>query len=298
MGQRDLPPLAAVRVFEAAARHLSFTRAAEELGMTQAAVSYQIKVLEERVGSPLFLRLTRALELTQAGRSLAPAASEALELIASAFATARASTRGVLSISVVPTVAAHWLAPRIGSFQLRHPDVAVRIDATRQLADFTRDDVDVAIRSDSDGDWPGLLAHRLMPIDFTPMLSPKLADRLGMPKAPADLLKFPIIDPDDPWWLTWFAAYGIADYDPGSRPIVRMGDQHLEARAAIGGQGVAILTPAFYSTELESGLLVQPFGAALEGRSYWLCYAEARRNVPKIRAFREWMLAELETPAV
>jgi LysR family transcriptional regulator, glycine cleavage system transcriptional activator len=294
MGQRDLPPLAAIRVFEAAARHLSFTRAAEELGMTQAAVSYQVKVLEERVGAPLFLRLSRAVELTPAGRALAPAASEALERLASAFAAARKDTGGVLSLSVVPTFAAHWLAPRVGGFQLKYPEIAVRITATREVADFTRDDVDVAIRG-GDGEWPGLVAHRLITIYFAPMLSPKLAARLGAPRQPADLLTFPLIGSDDPWWSAWFAAHGIDDYTPAGRPVTHMGDQHLEARAAIGGQGVAILTPAFYTAEVESGLLMQPFGEAREeGHSYWLCYPQARRNVPKIKAFREWVLAELE----
>ncbi len=293
MGQRDLPPLAAVRAFEAAARHLSFTRAAEELGMTQAAVSYQIKVLEERLGTPLFLRLTRAVALTPTGRLLAPAASDALDRLASAFAAARQDTGGVLSMSVVPTFAAHWLAPRIGSFQIRNPAIAVRITATRAVADFTRDDVDLAIRSGA-GDWPGLVAHRLIPIDFAPMLSPRLAAPRALGQ-PADLLKLPLIAPDDPWWPAWFAVHGIDDYTPAGRPITHMGDQHLEARAAIGGQGVAILTPAFYTAEVESGLLVQPFESAREeGRSYWLCYPEGRRNVPKIRAFRDWILAELE----
>jgi LysR family glycine cleavage system transcriptional activator len=293
MNLRDLPPLAAVRVFEAAARHLSFTRAAEELGMTQAAVSYQVKVLEERVGTPLFLRLSRAVELTPAGRLLAPATSDALERLASAFAAARKDTGGVLSISAVPTFAANWLAPRIGGFQLKHPGIAVRVDATREVAEFAREDVDVAIRS-GEGTWPGLISHRLITKDFTPMLSPALAKRLGMPAAPADLLKFPLIAPDDPWWAAWFTAHGIDDYEPGSRPIARMGDQHLEGRAAISGQGVAILTPAFYTMELDVGLLLQPFGTATESGAYWLCYPEARRNVPKIRAFREWILAELE----
>jgi LysR family glycine cleavage system transcriptional activator len=238
--------------------------------MTQAAVSYQVKVLEERLGAPLFLRLPRAVELTPAGRALAPAASEALERLASAFAAARKDTGGVLSL------------------------IAVRITATREVADFTRDDVDVAIRG-GDGAWPGLVAHRLITIDFAPMLSPKLAARLGAPTRPADLLTFPLIGSDDPWWAAWFAAHGIDDYTPAGRPVMHMGDQHLEARAAIGGQGVAILTPAFYTAEVESGLLMQPFGAAREeGHSYWLCYSEARRNVPKIKAFREWVLAELD----
>ena len=293
MSVRDLPPLAAIRVFEAAARHLSFTRAAEELGMTQAAVSYQIKVLEERLGTPLFLRLARAVALTPTGRLLAPATSEALDLLATTFAAARKDTGGVLSVSIVPTFAMQWLAPRIGGFQLKHPDIAVRITATREIADFARDDVDVAFRS-GNGKWPGLHAHKLLDVDFSPMLGPRLADQLGMPTAPADLLDFPLIDPGDPWWTTWFAAHGIDNYDPGTRPSLRMGDQHLEARAAMSGQGVAILTPAFYAMELESGALLQPFGTVAEDRAYWLCYPEAHRNVPKIRAFRDWVLAELE----
>jgi len=292
MGLRDLPPLAAVRVFEAAARRLSFTQAAEELGMTQAAVSYQIKVLEERLGAPLFLRRPRAVELTPAGHLLAPAASEALETLAAAFSAARGNLGGILSISVLPTFAAHWLAPRIGEFQMAHPDIAVRITATRQIVEFGRDNFDLSIRA-GDGNWAGIRAHRLMEVDFTPMFSPRLAERLGAPKTPEDLLNFPLIDPGDDWWPLWFAEHGIA-YDPPTQPDSQMGDQHLAARAAIGGQGLAILSPGFYTMEIETGLLLQPFDTVAEARSYWLCYSENRRNVPKIRAFRDWILGALE----
>ncbi|MCE7026380.1 transcriptional regulator GcvA [Jiella avicenniae] len=295
MRHRDLPPLAAIRVFEAAARHLSFTKAADELGMTQAAVSYQIKLLEERLGAPLFLRRTRAVELTAPGRLLAPATSEALDQLAAAFSAARADAGGVLSISVLPTFAAHWLAPRIGRFQMKHPDIAVRTKATRDVANFSRDDVDVAIRSGR-GDWPGLDVHPLFPVDFSPMYSPKLIGRSGPIDDPADLLRVLLIDPGDRWWKLWFDAMGVAGFEPRGHPDARMGDQHLEARAAIGGYGVAILTPAFYREEIAAGLLVQPFPAISEpGQYYFLTYPTARRNVPKIRAFRDWFLEELQS---
>ena len=295
MRHRDLPPLASVRVFEAAARHLSFTRAANELGMTQAAVSYQIKLLEERLGAPLFLRRTRAVELTATGRLLAPATSEALDQLAAAFSAARTDAGGILSISVLPTFAAHWLAPRIGRFQMKHPDIAVRTKATREIANFSRDDVDVAVRSGL-GDWPGLEVHPLFPVDFTPMCSPKLIRRHGPINAPADLLRLLLIDPGDRWWGLWFEAMGVGGFQPGGHPDARMGDQHLEARAAIGGYGVAILTPAFYREEIAAGLLVQPFPAICEpGQFYFLAYPTTRRHVAKIRAFRDWFLDELRS---
>ncbi|MEF2070763.1 transcriptional regulator GcvA [Consotaella aegiceratis] len=294
MEHRDLPPLAAVRVFEAAARHLSFTKAAAELGMTQAAVSYQIKLLEERVGAPLFLRKPRSVSLTPSGQMLAPATTDALDLIASSYAAVRGSIATVLSITVLATFAANWLAPRIGSFQMKHPDIAVRFDTTNEMLDFARHDVDVALRSGSGG-WPGLVGHRLLPVDFAPMLSPRLLERFGPLREPADLLRFPLIAPRDPWWAVWFERAGVTNYDPEKHPNSFLGTQYLESRAAIGGLGVAILSSVFYQQEVADGLLQQPFDlVADEGRSYWLCYAENRRNVPKIRAFRDWILAEME----
>ena len=293
MSRRDLPPLPALRAFEAAARQLSFTRAAQELGMTQAAISYQIRLLEERLGAPLFLRRPRAVELTPAGRLLGAAATDALDRLAAAYSAAGSDAGGVLAISVLPTFAAHWLAPRIGRFQMKHPDIAVRTSATREVADFGRDDVDVAIRSGR-GDWPGLAVRPLFPVAFTPMLSPKVVARSGPVETPADILRLLLIDPGDRWWPLWFEAMGVSGFDPGAHPDSRMGDQHLEARAAMGGHGVAILTPAFYREEIEAGLLLQPFPAVSEeGQYYFLVYPEARRNVAKIRAFREWFDEEL-----
>lgn len=294
MATLSLPPILAIRAFEAAARHLSFTKAAEELGMTQAAVSYQIKLLEERVGAPLFLRLPRKVALTREGEGLAPAVMEAFDLLRAAFARARESAEGILCISVVQTFATHWLAPRLGAFQLAHPTLAVRLDVSQRLVDFTREEVDVAIRS-GDGKWPGLAAQHLMAADFTPMLSPALAAREGGLARPADLLRLPLLDARDPWWAQWFAAAGVTAAGLDTRPDLRLGAQHLDASAAMAGQGVALLTPAFFRDELLTGRLVQPFDlVCTDGHAYWLVYPEVRRNTPKIRAFRDWVLAGLE----
>jgi len=292
-----LPPLAAVRAFEAAARHLSFTRAGEELGMTQAAVSYQIKLLEDRLGAPLFLRQPRQVVLTELGRSLAPAVGEAFELLRAAFAAARSGAQNTLTISSNPTFATQWLAPRLGSFQLAQPTLAVRLDSSTDVRDFAREEIDVSIRTGS-GHWPGTAAHRLIKATFTPMLSPKLAESIGGIREPADLLKLPIIDPGDPWWPLWFKAAGIAEPSLGGRPRSQMGTQTLEATAAMAGNGVAILTPAFYQAELTAGRLIQPFDlVGYDGHAYWLVYPEARRNAPKIRAFRNWLLSTLPEEA-
>ena len=289
---RKLPPLTALRAFEAAARHGSFTRAAGELGMTQAAVSYQIKVLEDRIGGPLFLRRPREVVLTEAGRRLAPPLTGAFEMMAAAFAEAAGSHDDRLSISTVPTFATNWLAPRLGAFQLANPDLAVRLETADKYVVFGRDEVDVAIRVGG-GTWEGLAAHKLMPVTFTPMLSPELVERVGGINEPADLLKLAVIGPDDPWWPQWLATAGLPPGSLDSRPKSHLGTQVNEARAAIAGQGVALLTPAFFSMELESGRLVRPFDiVCTDDDAIWLVYPHGRRNVPKIAAFRNWLLGE------
>lgn len=291
----QLPPLAAIRVFEAAARHLSFTRAAAELGMTQAAVSYQIKILEERVGAPLFLRQPKQVELTDAGRRLAPAVSEAFALIGEAWAGVRGGAEGLLTVSTLLTFASNWLAQHLGSFQIAHPKLAVRLDTSNRVVDFSREDIDVAIRSGS-GNWPGMETHMLFRADFTPVLSPKLAASIGGVENPSDLLKLPILDPGDVWWRDWFRAAGLPVEELAKRPGTSLGAQAYEANAAIAGQGVAIVTRALFQAELADGRLVQPFDlVGDDGHAYWLVYPEARRNVPKIKAFREWLLAEVRT---
>ena len=291
-----LPPLQAIRVFEAVARHLSFTKAAQELGMTQAAASYQIKVLEERIGAPLFLRRPKQIELTEPGQRLAPAVSEAFAILGQAYAAARGGADGLLCVTTVLTFASNWLAQHLGAFQLAHPALAVRLDTSSRLTDFAREDVDLAIRSGG-GKWPGLEAHKLLDADFTPMLSPKLAASIGGVNEPADLLRLPILDPGDIWWSQWFEAAGVTGHDLAKRPGSSMGAQAYEANAAMAGHGVAILTRALFKNEIADGRLVQPFDlVGDDGHAYWLVYPTARRNVPKIRAFRDWILAEIACP--
>ncbi|HZH27240.1 MAG TPA: transcriptional regulator GcvA [Azospirillaceae bacterium] len=288
-----LPPLAAVRVFEAAARLGSFTRAAGELGMTQAAVSYQIKILEERVGGPLFRRLPRQVVLTELGQRLAPAVTDALDTLRTAFAGARSDAGTILTISTTHAFASNWLAPRLGRFQLAHPGLALRLAASSTLVDFGREEVDVGIRA-GHGDWPGLEAHRMFPVECTPLCSPDLLKRLGGLSKPTDLLNAPLLTPSDPWWRLWFKHAGVDTTELEAMPGLRIGNQQIEGMAALAGQGVAILSPALWSEELAHGRLVQPFDiVAGEGRSYWLVYPRAYRNTPKIRVFREWLLTEV-----
>ncbi|MBB3452082.1 LysR family glycine cleavage system transcriptional activator [Rhizobium sp. BK313] len=289
-------PLNALRVFEAAARHGSFTRAGTELGMTQTAVSYQIKLLEENVGEPLFLRRPRQIELTEAGARLAPKVSEAFSMLHEAMASVSGGAESTLLIHSTPTFASQWLARHLGSFQLQHPNVAVRLATSDALIDFSREPSDIAIRNGR-GTWPGLRAHLLMKMNFTPMLSPELAASIGGVHTPADLLKLRIIDAGDPWWAQWFEAAGVPDPGLQGRPKSRLGAQSFEASAAIAGQGVAVLTPEFYADDLAAGRLIQPFDILCnDGSNYWLAYPENRRHTPRIRAFRNWILGEFGMP--
>ncbi|QRM56366.1 LysR substrate-binding domain-containing protein [Sinorhizobium sp. BG8] len=285
-------PLNALRVFEAVARLGSFTKAGEELGMTQTAVSYQIKLLEENIGEPLFLRLPRQIALTDKGERLAPKVTQGFSLLAEAMAAVREEVEEMLHIHSTPTFAQQWMTRTLGSFQLKHPKIAVRLSTSQAVIDFNQEPADVAIRWGK-GDWPGLVSHRVMRLDFTPMLSPKLAEEVGGIHEPADLLKLPIISARDPWWRQWFAAAGIDDPKLERFPANELGTQTFDAGVAMAGQGVAILNPDHFRDDVAGGRLYQPFDITCnDGRDYWLAYPEARRNVPKIRAFRDWMLAE------
>jgi LysR family transcriptional regulator, glycine cleavage system transcriptional activator len=288
-----LPPLAAIRAFEAAARHESFTKAAAELGMTQAAVSYQVKLLEDRLGMPLFLRLPRKVQLSEAGRRLAPPVAEAFRGLQAAFAALRDSAEGVLSISAVHTFATNWLVPRLGAFQIAHPNVAVRLEVSSRTIDFAREEFDIGIRSGG-GVWPGIASHRLLSSEFTPLCSPAFLARVGPSITPADLLRLPRLDARDPWWRLWLERAGIADPGPPQSPGLTFNAQSMVGTAAMAGQGIAMLTPAFFRADIAAGRLVQPFDLiASDDHSYWLVYPQGRQNAPKIRAFRDWILGEL-----
>lgn len=293
----NLPPLSALRVFDAVARQLSFTAAAGDLGMTQAGVSYQIRLLEDRLGGPLFLRKPKGIELTALGKRLARPTHDAFDTLRAAYTPASAGD--TLSISTLPTFAGNWLSQRLGRFQMDNPGLAVRLDSSDHLVDFAREDVDVVIRYGR-GDWPGLTVHKLFDVDFSPMLSPALAERVGPLTDPAQIVPLPWLDAQDPHWDLWLAAAGAGRdaCDCTPRAALTLGTQIHEARAAMAGEGVALLTPRFFRFERATGSLIQPFDLAVKnGKSYWLAYPTARRNRPAIRAFRRFLLAEVAADA-
>ncbi|HET7317486.1 MAG TPA: LysR substrate-binding domain-containing protein [Sphingomicrobium sp.] len=295
---RALPPLTAIRAFEAAGRNENFTAAANELGMTQAAVSYQVKALEERLGSALFVREKGRVRLTPLGSRLLPPLTQALDAIEAIFASEREEDESLLTITTTYTFANTWLAWRLGGFQVAHPDLAVRMAASDKLIDLRAGDADVAIRAGR-ADWEGLEQHRLFEADFTPMASPEYiaaAERkLGRSLVPADLLDLSLISPQDNWWKQWLGDWGVTDDGPPRHAGIRLDTQAHEGNAAMGGQGFALLTPLLWASDVLHGRLTVPFPEKLSRRgwSYWLVFPPERRMVPKIKRFREWMLAEV-----
>ncbi len=286
-----LPPLSAVRAFEAAARHGSFTRAAAELGMTQAAVSYQIKLLEERLGMPLFQRQARRVVLTEMGERLGVSVTDAFDGLRGAFAAVTETAEGVLSVQALPTFTSNWLVPRLGRFQCANPGLAVRLVTQVRMKEPQPDDCDVVIRS-GNGDWPGLEAHRLMICDFTPLCGPNVFRHLGRQPRPADLLSVERIGRPE-WWDRWFAAAGVAAWGAPGEALLDLGVQQFEVTAALAGNGVTMGSPVFFRRELSEGLLIQPFDLVLtDGQAHWLTYPTRRRNSRKIRLFRDWLLRE------
>ncbi len=290
---RSLPPLAAVRVFEAAARHENFTAAAGELAMTQAAVSYQVGSLEKRLGVLLFHREGKRVALSDVGRRLAASLTGAFDSMDAAFAALRNDDEATLTVSTTVVFANAWFAWNLGSFQMANPAVAVRLSAVDAIVDFSRGDVDLAVRAGV-GDWKDVTAEFLFDMDVTPMCSPAFLEARGGALDPLDLPALPLIGSEDLWWPQWLAAAGV-DVAPGMRPGMRLDSQAHAGNAAIAGQGVAMLTPFFWRNDIADGKLVRPFELeAKTGLSYWLVYPPHRRNSPKVRAFREWLLARVE----
>ena len=291
---RRLPPLAAVRAFEAAARTENFTAAAAELGLTQAAVSYQVKALEERLGAALFVRERGRARLTPLGQRLLPTLSQAFDSIEAAFASHKAEDESLLTVTTTYTFANTWLAWRLGEFQMEHADLAVRMTTSNETVDLRSGEADVAIRAGL-GDWPGLEVHKLMESDFTPMGSPecvaKFERELGRRLQPGDLPNLPLIGPQDEWWARWFAEAGVALDSHRPRGGIRLDSQANEGHAAMAGQGFALLTPLLWRGDVAAGRLVQPFElTSTAGYAYWLAYPPERRMVPKVKRFREWLL--------
>ncbi len=289
---RRLPPLSARRAFEAAARHLSFTRAAAELGVTQAAISHQVKLLEDQLGQPLFRRLTRRLLLTDAGQTLWPGVRDGFDRLAQAVQKVEASRDGgVLTLSLTVSFAARWLVPRLGSFLKAHPEIDVKLTTTDRMVDFTREDVDAAIRH-GDGTWAGLDSWRVICPVYTALLNLRLSKGEELDE-PSDLQRLPLLVEanDNVDWRAWFKAAGCA-WRPHRR-MVEFDTTQMAVQAAIEGLGVALGPPEYFADELESGKLIQPFEIYIEtGEAFFLVCPTGRAEEPKIRAFREWILAE------
>lgn len=297
---RRLPPLNALRAFEAAARHLSFRKAAEELNVTPAAVSHQIKGLEDHVGVALFRRMTRALLLTDAGQAALPLLREGFDKLAEAAARIAAhESADVLTVSVGPSFASKWLVPRLDRFRAAHPQIDVRLDANDELVDFRQDGVDVAVRYGS-GAYPGLRADLLFGELVVPVCSPALLSGAHPIRTPDDLrhhtllhLDWRMEDTAAPNWRMWLLAAGIKGIDPTRGP--RFNIESMAVQAAVEGHGVALADSVLVQDDLAAGRLVTPFELSLPGPTrfcYFLVSPEATAGQPKIAAFREWILAE------
>lgn len=291
MATSRLPPLNGLRAFEAAARHLSLTKAAEELGVTQAAVSHQVKGLEEALGTKLFRRLTRALALTSAGAALAPELNAAFLRIAMAVDRARErETAGVVRVSLLTTIAISFVVPRLGRFAARHPGIELRLETSTRLVDFDREPIDAAVRY-GNGEYPGLHADRLFEDALTPLCAPSLAGRI---RRPEDLLSLPLLDDNIVFneWNQWLAAAGVDTRRPRKRAAT-FDSTRVAVAAAMEGVGVAIGAPFMFEAELEAGRLVQPLPLVVPaGKSYWVVCRKQDVERPTIRAFREWILEE------
>jgi len=292
---RKLPPLNPLRAFEASARTLSFTKAADELFVTQAAISHQIKMLEDVIGVQLFKRLNRALMLTEEGMIFLPFVRDALDTLAAGMdKLRRQETAGALTVSVMPSFASAWLVPRLTNFKQAHPDIDLRISANFELVDFNRDDVDVALRWGK-GEYPGLKSERFMTEDIFPVCSPKLlTDGPNPIKVPDDLKYHSLIHDEmkTDWrmWLLTAKVKGI-DLDKG----LSFNQSNLVLQAAIAGQGVALGRSSMTHDALASGQLVKPFNLILPGDlAFYIVAPAASFDKPKVKAFREWVIGEVE----
>ncbi|HVJ53855.1 MAG TPA: transcriptional regulator GcvA [Aliidongia sp.] len=291
-----MPPLNALRAFEAAARHLSFLKAAEELHVTPGAVSQQVKSLEDMLGVKLFRRLPRGVLLSDAGQRYGQRLGELFDGIAGATNELRRdSAPGVLTVSTTTSFAARWLIPRLGGFNLAHPGIMVRISAENAMTDFATDDVDLGLRYGG-GVYPGLRSELLFAEEIFPVCSPALLART--PLETLDDLQHVTLLHDEPYlgshevdWESWLAARGAGHIE--IRPAPRFTHTHMSLQAAAAGMGVALGTNVLAAEDLASGVLARPFTDSVPSRhAYWLVYPQAWADRPKLKSFRDWVLEE------
>jgi LysR family transcriptional regulator, glycine cleavage system transcriptional activator len=285
-----LPPLNALRAFEATARHLSVKNAADELCVTPGAVSQMLKALELHLGVKLFQRVNRGIFLTDAGQGYLPPVRNAFRQIAEASrrVTISADT-GILTVSVTPFFAAAWLVPRLKGFQDTHPDIDLQLQTGNTLVDFARTGVDVAVRHGL-GRYPGLCSERVVAVEIVPVAAPALVARLGAPNVPAALTRWPHVhDAERKGWHLWFQAQGIDEIGSPRGPA--FDDSSLLLKAVLSGQGAGLLPAAMVALDVAEGRLVKLADVALlDAFAYYLVYPYINREQPKIAAFRNWIL--------
>jgi LysR family glycine cleavage system transcriptional activator len=288
---RRLPPLSALRPFEAAARLESFSRAAEELHITHGAVSHQVRALEEHLGTSLFARHGKRVTLTAVGRTFAERVRAALDDLAVAADAVRPARRDHrLSVSVLPSFASRWLMPRLIRFMEANPKVEVNVNTSIALADFARDGIDVAIRFGV-GPWPGLVCEKFLDDEYFAVCSPKMNGG-KLPKAPKDLLGMRIMREDRDHWQKWFEAAGVTIDQPIEGPLFN--DSTYSLQAAARGEGIALARRSIIGEDLERGTLKRLFKLAVPCReSYWFVSPKDTVNTASVKAFRAWVKSEL-----
>ncbi len=292
-GRLSVPSLSALAAFEAAARHSSFTRAAEELNLTQGAVSRQVAHLEEVLGVSLFERVKKRVSLTVAGAAYAAEVRDGLSRLAAATVSAMAfrGAAGVLNLAILPTFGTRWLIPRLPRFTEAHPGITINFATKLVPFDFTREPLDAAVHF-GDPVWPGARLHRLMGEEIVPVASPALVARFGLSE-PADMLKAPLLQQSTRprAWANWLEEQGL----PPQRALMgpRFEQFAMVSQAAVAGLGLAIVPRFLVEEELRSGALVIPVERSLIGREgYYLVYPDEKASLPTVAAFRDWLLAE------
>ena len=293
---RQLPPMTTLRSFEAAARLLSFSKAADELYVTHGAVSRAVRHLEDHVGIKLFKRKVRAVHLTPTGASYAASVRDVLDRLAAATGVIMdQQSMGVLNISTVDSFAAKWLIPRLFRFRQAHGDIEVRLATSEKLADFVNDGIDIGIRYGR-GRYPGITAELLMREEVFPVCSPLLLKGPHPLKSAADLKHHTLIhDAFEIDWAMWLKTAGVDGIDPHRGPRFESSDHAVQA--AVQGEGVVLGRSALVADDLRAGRLVKPFSMSLPADlAYYVAYPTQTPQRPKVRAFRDWLFEEV-TPA-
>jgi LysR family transcriptional regulator, glycine cleavage system transcriptional activator len=294
-GPAPLPPLNALRAFEAVARRMSFTRAAEELCVTQTAVSHQVGKLEAFLGVPLFRRRPNNLALTQHGQAWARELGDVFARLADAnrrLRTRAGSDRPVVSVSAIPSFCARWLVPRLGRFLAQHAEVDVRISSTEHLVDFSVEPIDVGVRY-GHGKYPGLVVDKLADDALIVVCAPSLLARRRL-AAPEDLRRQVLLHDDEPEaWRRWLSLHGAPSVDPERGTVLT--DSSMLVEAAVRGQGVALARRSLALDDLAAGRLALPFPRLAPmptGRAYYLVSTRENLARPPVAAFRKWLRRE------